>query len=78
MTVGEAILSPTRTYAPVIKEILEKYSTNIYGLINCTGGGQTKCTHFGNNLHFIKDNLFAIPPIFKAIKDNGNIETKEM
>lgn len=78
VTVGEAILSPTRTYAPIIKEVLENHREKIHGIIHCTGGGQTKCLNFGKELHYIKDNLFDAPPLFKAIEETGSITKKEM
>jgi phosphoribosylformylglycinamidine cyclo-ligase len=78
LTVGRALLSPTRTYAPVIKEVLEKHFENVYGIVHCTGGGQTKCKNFGKNLTYVKDNLFDTPPFFKAIRESGLITEKEM
>jgi len=78
MTVGEALLSPTRTYLPVIIEILRKHRQDISGLIHCTGGGQVKCRDFGKNLRYVKDNLFEFPPIFSAIFQSGEIPMKEM
>lgn len=77
-TVGEAILSPTRTYAPVIYKILEEHPGLIQGLIHCSGGAQTKCLKFADNVHFIKDNLFPMPPVFKAIQNASNTPWKEM
>lgn len=77
-TVGEAILSPTRTYAPVIYKILEEHPGLIQGLIHCSGGAQTKCLKFADNVHFIKDNLFPTPPVFKAIQNASNTPWKEM
>lgn len=77
-TVGEAILSPTRTYAPVIYKILEQHPGLIQGLIHCSGGAQTKCMKFADNVHFIKDNLFQIPPVFKAIQAASETPWKEM
>ena len=77
-TVGEAILSPTRTFMPVIKAVLEKYRSGIDGIIHCTGGGQAKCRDFGNNVRYVKDNLFELPPLFKAIYESGEIPMKEM
>ncbi len=77
-TVGEAILSPTRTFMPVIKAVLEKYRSGIDGIIHCTGGGQAKCRDFGNSLRYVKDNLFELPPLFKAIYESGEIPMKEM
>ena len=77
-TVGEAILSPTRTFMPVIKAVLEKYRSGIDGIIHCTGGGQAKCRDFGNNVRYVKDNMFELPPLFKAIYESGEIPMKEM
>jgi phosphoribosylformylglycinamidine cyclo-ligase len=76
---GKALLSPTRTYAPVIAQLLKEIPRDkIYGIIHCTGGGQTKCTNFANNIKFVKDSLFKVPPIFKLIQIIGNIPWKEM
>ncbi|MBF0693477.1 MAG: phosphoribosylformylglycinamidine cyclo-ligase [Flavobacterium sp.] len=76
---GKLVLSPTRTYAPVIKKILEKYSpTEIHGMIHCSGGAQTKVLHFIDNLHVIKDNLFEVPPLFKLIQEQSKTDWKEM
>lgn len=76
---GKLVLSPTRTYAPIIKEILSKYnSENIHGMIHCSGGAQTKILHFVDNLHIIKDNLFPIPPLFKLIQEQSKTDWKEM
>ncbi len=76
---GQLVLSPTRTYAPIIKKILEKYtSQEIHGMVHCSGGGQTKILHFIDNLHVIKDNLFDIPPLFKMIQEQSNTDWKEM
>ena len=77
LTVGEALLSPTRTYLPVISRILSLYRDKISGIIHCTGGGLVKCRDFGTNLRYIKDNLFSLPPIFQAIYDLGEISAKE-
>ncbi|HYH05237.1 MAG TPA: AIR synthase-related protein, partial [Bacillota bacterium] len=77
-TAGEAILSPTRTYLPIMKEVLESVADKIHGMIHCTGGGQAKCKSFGKGLHYIKDNLFPTPPLFKAIKACGEIKPAEM
>ncbi len=77
-TVGEAILSPTRTYAPVIYNLLEQHPGLIQGLIHCSGGAQTKCLKFADNVHFIKDNLFPTPPVFKAIQAASKTPWKEM
>ncbi|MBN2441465.1 MAG: hypothetical protein JXJ04_08960, partial [Spirochaetales bacterium] len=78
LTVGEALLSPTRTFAPVIKRILENDRKSIHGIIHNTGGGLLKCKSFGKGLHYIKDNLFETPPIFKAIQKSGDIDSAEM
>lgn len=77
-TIAEAILSPTRTYLPVIRDVLEKYRESISGIIHCTGGGQAKCRDFGKNIRIVKDNLFSFPPIFQAIYESGEIPMKEM
>lgn len=78
MTVGQAILSPTRTYLPIVKEVLASCRSQISGMIHCTGGGQAKCRDFGRNLRYVKDNLFEFPPIFRAIYESGEIPMKEM
>ncbi len=76
---GQLVLSPTRTYAPIIKSILDKYtSENIHGMVHCSGGAQTKILHFVENLHIIKDNMFEIPPLFKLIQEQSNTDWKEM
>jgi phosphoribosylformylglycinamidine cyclo-ligase len=76
---GQLVLSPTRTYAPVIKEILRKFSAQeIHGMVHCSGGAQTKILHFVKELHIIKDNLFEVPPLFKLIQDQSNTDWKEM
>lgn len=76
---GKLVLSPTRTYAPVIKKILSKYNSNeIHGMVHCSGGAQTKVLHFVDNVHVIKDNLFAVPPLFKLIQENSKTDWKEM
>ena len=77
-TVAEAILSPTRTFLPVIRDVLDAYRSSISGIIHCTGGGQAKCRDFGKNIRIIKDNLFDLPPIFQAIYESGEIPMKEM
>jgi len=78
LTVGQAILSPTRSYAPVIQRILAELKGEVQGLIHCSGGAQTKCLKFGRNVHFIKDNLFATPPLFAAIQQASNTGWDEM
>ena len=75
---GKLVLSPTRTYAPVIKEILEKYRGKIDGMIHCSGGAQTKVLHFVSDLHIIKDNMFELPPLFKMIQQESSTDWKEM
>ena len=76
---GKLVLSPTRTYAPIITAILAKYnSQDIHGMVHCSGGAQTKILHFVDNLHIIKDNLFPIPPLFKLIQEQSNTDWKEM
>ncbi|TWW01463.1 AIR synthase related protein [Chitinophaga pinensis] len=75
---GRLVLSPTRTYAPVIKQILEAYRSRIHGMVHCSGGAQTKVMHFIDNLHVIKDNLFPIPPLFQLIQEQSGTGWKEM
>lgn len=75
---GKLVLSPTRTYAPIIKKILENYRTNINGMVHCSGGAQTKVLHFVDDKHIIKDNLFDTPPLFKLIQEESETEWKEM
>ncbi|MDT0622218.1 AIR synthase related protein [Croceitalea vernalis] len=76
---GKLVLSPTRTYAPIVKKLLEKYnSSDIHGMVHCSGGAQTKILHFIDELHIIKDNLFEIPPLFKLIQEQSGTDWKEM
>jgi phosphoribosylformylglycinamidine cyclo-ligase len=75
---GKLVLSPTRTYAPVIRKMLEKYRHDIHGLIHCSGGAQTKVLHFVDNVHVIKDNLFPVPPLFRLIQEQSGTSWKEM
>lgn len=76
---GKLVLSPTRTYAPVIKQILSKYTKKeIHGMVHCSGGAQTKVLHFVENVHVIKDNLFPVPPLFKLIQEQSKTDWKEM
>jgi len=76
---GKLVLSPTRTYAPIIKKILSKYNKEtIHGMVHCSGGAQTKILHFIDHLHIIKDNLFPIPPLFKLIQEQSKTDWKEM
>ena len=79
LNAGKLVLSPTRTYAPIIKKILSRFSnTEIHGMVHCSGGAQTKILHFVENLHIIKDNLFEIPPLFKLIQAESGTDWKEM
>jgi phosphoribosylformylglycinamidine cyclo-ligase len=75
---GKLVLSPTRTYSPIILKILEKYRSEISGMVHCSGGGQTKVLHFTGNLHIIKDNLFETPPLFKMIQEQSETPWEEM
>ena len=76
---GKLVLSPTRTYAPIIKSILDKYTSNeIHGMVHCSGGAQTKVLHFVDNVHVIKDNLFPVPPLFQLIQEQSKTDWKEM
>lgn len=78
ITAGKLVLSPTRTYAPVIKKILDKHRRLIHGMVHCSGGAQTKVLHFINDMHIIKDDLFPIPPLFKLIREESHTDWKEM
>jgi phosphoribosylformylglycinamidine cyclo-ligase len=78
LTIGQALLSPTRTYAPVIARLLRDDRAAIAGLVHCSGGGQTKCLRFGRGVHFVKDNLFPPPPIFGAIQKSSGADSREM
>ena len=76
---GQLVLSPTRTYAPVIKKLLDLMRPQIHGMVHCTGGAQTKVLHFvGDNCRVVKDNMFPIPPLFRVIHDESGTEWKEM
>ena len=76
---GKLVLSPTRTYAPIIKKILSKYThIDIHGMVHCSGGGQTKILNFIDKLHIIKDSLFDVPPLFKLIQKESNTDWREM
>lgn len=78
-TIGELLLSPTRTYAPILKELLQDHFEKIHGLIHCSGGGQTKCMKYlPGNFKIIKDNLFDVPPVFQVIKENSGSSWREM
>lgn len=76
--IGRLVLSPTRTYAPVVAKVLQTLRSEINGMVHCSGGAQTKILHFAENLHIIKDNLFPIPPLFQLIKEESNTDWKEM
>ena len=79
LNAGKLVLSPTRTYAPVIKKILSKFSNKeIDGMVHCSGGAQTKVLHFVDKVHVIKDNLFTVPPLFKLIQEESKTDWKEM
>ncbi len=75
---GKLVLSPTRTYVPVVKKVLEKLNGKINGMVHCSGGGQTKVLHFVDDVHIVKDNLFSIPPLFKLIQEESKTDWKEM
>ena len=76
---GKLVLSPTRTYAPVIKRVLERFgNADIHGMVHCSGGAQTKILHFVDNLHIIKDNLFEVPPLFQMIQEQSQTQWREM
>ncbi len=78
ISAGQLVLSPTRTYAPVIKEVLNQFRSEIHGLIHCSGGAQTKVLNFIENLHIVKDKLFPTPPLFKIIQEQSNTAWQEM
>jgi phosphoribosylformylglycinamidine cyclo-ligase len=78
VNVGKLVLSPTRTYAPIIIEVLKHFRTQIHGMVHCSGGAQTKVLHFVENVHIIKDNLFDTPPLFKLIQQESGTDWKEM
>ncbi|MCQ2051511.1 MAG: AIR synthase-related protein [Bacteroidaceae bacterium] len=75
---GKLVLSPTRTYAPVVKAVLDEHRGNIHGMIHCSGGAQTKIMHFIENLKVVKDNLFPIPPLFRTIQEQSGTDWAEM
>ena len=78
ITAGKLVLSATRTYAPIIKKILDGYRDSIHGMVHCSGGAQTKVLHFIDNLHIIKDNLFPVPPLFNLIQQESKTSWQEM
>lgn len=78
MPVAKAVLSPTRTYAPLIQEIFNHHRKDIHGMVHCSGGGQTKILHFVDQLHIIKDNLFPVPSLFNMIQQHSQTPWQEM
>jgi len=78
LTIGEALLSPTRTYLPIIDEVVDQFNKRIHGIIHCTGGGQTKVLRFARGLHIIKDSLFPPPPIFQFLEKETSLEPREL
>ena len=78
VTVGKMVLSPTRTYAPILKKVLDEYGKVIHGMVHCSGGAQTKVLHFTNDVHIIKDNLFEVPPLFDMIQKESGTDWQEM
>ncbi|HEX8020243.1 AIR synthase related protein [Mucilaginibacter sp.] len=78
VTAGKLVLSATRTYAPIIKQILDSYRNQVHGMVHCSGGAQTKVLHFVEGLHIIKDNLFPVPPLFKLIHEESGTSWQEM
>jgi phosphoribosylformylglycinamidine cyclo-ligase len=79
VNIGHLVLSPTRTYAPVIKKILDELRPEIHGMVHCTGGAQTKVLHFvGDNCKVVKDNMFPVPPLFRIIKEQSGTDWQEM
>ncbi|MDX5442722.1 MAG: phosphoribosylformylglycinamidine cyclo-ligase [Hymenobacteraceae bacterium] len=78
LTVGKLVLSPTRTYAPLVKEMLKNHRQHIHGMVHCSGGAQTKVLHFTESVHIVKDNLLPVPPLFKIIQKESGTDWKEM
>jgi phosphoribosylformylglycinamidine cyclo-ligase len=78
VTAGKLVLSPTRTYAPIIKAVLDNYRDKVHGMVHCSGGAQTKVLHFIDDLHIIKNNLFPVPPLFKLIQEESKTSWHEM
>ncbi|MDH5560448.1 MAG: phosphoribosylformylglycinamidine cyclo-ligase [Deltaproteobacteria bacterium] len=78
LNLGQALLSPTRTYTPLIKRLQTEFAGRIHGYVHCTGGGQTKCLKFGRQIHYIKNNLFDLPPIFSYIRDTKNHALRDL
>jgi phosphoribosylformylglycinamidine cyclo-ligase len=78
VTAGKLVLSPTRTYAPIIQQVLQAFRSDVHGMVHCSGGAQTKVLHFVDNVHIIKDNLFPVPPLFKLIHEQSGTSWEEM
>lgn len=78
LNAGQLVLSPTRTYAPVIRDFIDEFGQHIHGMIHCSGGAQTKILHFIKDLHVVKDNLFDLPPLFRIIQEESGTDWKEM
>lgn len=78
LNAGKLVLSPTRTYAPVVKQLLDQLRSKIHGMVHCSGGAQTKILHFVNDVRVIKDNLFPVPPLFKTIQEQSETDWAEM
>lgn len=78
VTAGKLVLSPTRTYAPIIQQVLAAFRSDVHGMVHCSGGAQTKVLHFVDNVHIIKDNLFPVPPLFQLIHEQSGTDWKEM
>ncbi|ARS37117.1 AIR synthase related protein [Pontibacter actiniarum] len=78
MEIGKLVLSPTRTYAPIVMEILKAHRQHIHGMVHCSGGAQTKVLHFTDKVHIVKDNLFPVPPLFRIIQEQSHTDWKEM
>ncbi len=78
LNIGKLVLSPTRTYAPVVRQLLKELHSQIHGMVHCSGGAQTKVLHFIDHLHVVKDNLFDVPPLFRLIHDCSGTDWKEM
>lgn len=78
LNAGKLVLSPTRTYAPVVKQLLDQLRSKIHGMVHCSGGAQTKILHFVNDVRVIKDNLFPVPPLFKTIQEQSGTDWAEM
>jgi len=78
LNIGKALLSPTRTYTPLLKKIYNSFRGGIHGVIHCSGGGQTKCVKFGNNIHYVKDRLFDIPPLFRFIQESTKQSLRDL